>query len=332
MKVIRWNGEPIDRPGIYARVPMEDYHSGRLCVGPSISSSGLRKIFTDSPLAYWIESPLNPNRIEPEEKEAYIVGRAAHHLFLGEADFGKHFITEPAEYPDAKTGELKKWNNNANFCRQWHEHVAAEHLTVLTAKQIEAIRGMAGVLAWQKGLEDCGLVNSLIGRTALKGLVEHTVVAQDPETGIWLLSRPDAIPVDSTDANDFKTSASVDDRTLQKSLDVLRYDMQAELAARCLKAAAGVELTSFAFIFAQKKPPHAIRVVELNPANLGESAADNQVAIRTFARCLETGRWPGPGGAVSDAIPLSRSERSLADAAGRRSILEMELATLGEAA
>lgn len=324
MQVIRWNGRPIDKPGIYSGVPMSIYHSGELCVGPSISSSGLRAIFNPKvgPLGYWVESPLNPNRIEEDDdaNDAFVVGRGAHHLFLGEADFGKYFAIRPAELND------KAWNSNRTDCKEWLDAMADAGLTVLKPAQVEAIKGMAGVLPWQKGLEDSGIANSLIARTSLRGLVEHTIVHQDPETGIWLLARPDAIPVESTEANDFKTTVEVDDKSLSRTLDAYRYDMQAELVARCLLGAAGIELTSFAFIFAMKKPPHAIRTVELRPADLTEAAADNRVAIRTFARCLETGRWPGPGGTVSDAVALARSEWSLKEAAGRRSILEMELA------
>lgn len=323
MKVIPWDGQPISKPGIYSGVPMSVYHSGSLCVGPSISSSGLRTIFdpTRGPMAYWVESPLNPKRIEPADKEAWTIGRAAHHLYLGEAHFSKYFTARPAKLND------KDWNGNRTDCREWLAAVAAEGKVALTAGQIETIRGMAGVLPWQEGLEDSGLANTAIVKAgALRGLVEHTVVAIDPETGVFLLSRPDVIPVDSTEANDFKTTQAVDDRSLQRTLEDFRYDMQAELAARCLLAAADVELTSFAFIFAMKPIPHATRVVELNQADMVEAAADNRAAIRTFARCLETGRWPGPGGRVSDAIALSRSDWALKNAVGRRGVLEMELA------
>lgn len=322
MRVIRWDGEPISKPGVYSGVPMAAYHGGKLCVGPSISSSGLRTIFDPArgPMSYWIESPLNEKRIEPEEKEAFVLGRATHHLFLGEADFGKHFTARPAELNG------KPWQGNRTECREWLDAMADAGLTVLSPGQIEAIRGMGGLLPWQDGLEDSGIKNSFLGRSILRGLIEHTVVAQDPATGIWLLSRPDAIPVDSTEAGDLKTTTDVGHKALGWTLDDYRYDMQAELAARCLQQAAGVELTSFSFIFVMKRPPHAVRVVELNRDNIADAAADNDIAIRTFAHCLKTGRWPGPGGAVSDAIPLSRSQRSLEEAAGRRSILEMELA------
>lgn len=326
MKVTPWDGKPISSPGIYSDVPARDYHSGKLCVGPSISSSGLRTIFTACPLDYWIYSPLNPRRLEKPESEAFILGRAAHHLILGEADFGKHFIVEPETYPGAK-GEEKAWSNNANWCREWADEKRDRGLTILTRKQLEQIKGMAGILPWQEGLEDSGLKNNpLVKAGALHGLIEHTIVAQDPETGVWLLSRPDVIPTDSLDFNDFKTSSDVSDAAISWSLADFRYDMQADLASTCLEQAIGSRFESFGFIFADKKPGHATNVIELDPTDLAEAAKDNRAALRTFAHCLETGRWPGPAGKRGDAACISRSETSRNRAADRRAYLETELA------
>lgn len=327
VKPIPWDGKPIGRPGVYSGIPISVYHSADVCIGPSISSSGLRTIFTDCPMAYWVESPLNPQRIAPEEKEAFILGRGAHHLLLGESDFSKFFTFEPETYPDSKTGEPKPWNNNATFCREWRKHVTeGEAKTVLTLKQLEAIRGMAGLLPWQRGLEDSGLHNSAVVRAgALSGLVEHSIIARDDETGVWLKSRPDAIPLDSTDFADFKSTAAVDYDSLQRTLGDFRYDMQAVLASICLQQAAGLEFTSYAFIFAMKKAPHAVEIVELREIDLEEARLDLRAAIRTFARCLSTNRWPGPSGVRGDARFIERSEWSRREALGRRTFLELEL-------
>jgi hypothetical protein len=338
LKVIPWNGEPISAPGVYSGVPMSVYHGANLCAGPSISSSGLRRIFNDSAMQYWVYSPYNPNALEEPEKEAYVLGRAAHHLVLGESDFRGLYLPRPERYPPAKHDraqdlwwrETKEdqgnaWSGNADWCRAWTQ--VAEHFgwTILTPAQIESIRGMAGVLPWQADIEDCGLANMAIARHALRGLVEHTVVCQDEETGVWLKARPDCIPVDSTEANDFKTTQAVTDRAIQKTLDELRYDMQADLTAQCLRKAADVHLTSFALIFAMKGTPHATRAVEMKPSDLAEAEADNRTALRTFAHCLDTGRWPGPGGSAGDAAYIERSSFSRERAANRRAFLDMEL-------
>jgi hypothetical protein len=320
LTVTRWDGNPISEPGCYSHVPIEIYHSADICAGPSISSSGLRTIFNDCPLAYWIESPLNPNRVEPDEKEAFTLGKAAHHLVLGEAEFSRYFVARP----ERLNGTL--WNGNRTDCKEWLEHCRDQGLTVLTPAQIEQIRGMAGLLPWQKNLEDSGLLNSAVVRAgALSGLVEHTIIARDKETGVFLKSRPDAIPLDSSDFSDFKTTTSVHPIALQRTLDDFRYDMQAILASLCLEQAAGLRFTSYGFVFAMKRPPFAVEVVELKDGDLEEAEKDLRAALRTFAHCLDAGRWPGPGGLRGDARFIERSTRSRENALVRRTMLELEL-------
>ena len=64
MNIVRWDGKPITENGIYSHVPFETYHGdpirSALLFGdePSISSSGLRKIVTESPAHYWAGSDL----------------------------------------------------------------------------------------------------------------------------------------------------------------------------------------------------------------------------------------------------------------------------------
>lgn len=327
MKVTPWDGKPISAPGIYSGIPMDRYHSKDLCIGPSASSSNLRTIFGKSPLDYWIYSPLNPNALPVPDKKSWIEGRGAHHVVLGEEAFAEHYDFQPATYYDRKTGEEKKWNGNSLVCQEWAAKAAASGKTVLTPAQMEMIRGMAGVLPWQEGLEDSGLKNTAVVRAgALNGLIEHSIISQDAETGIWLKSRPDVIPLDSLDFVDFKTAADVSDRAIQRTLDDYRYDMQAQLADTCLKGAVDKAFESFGFIFAAKTPPHATNAVELDSEDLAEAEQDNRTALRTLARCLDTNRWPGPAGQRGDAARISRSVWSRMRATDRRTHLEMELA------
>lgn len=318
MKVEIWDGKPIDHPGIFSGVPSSVYHGANLCVGPSISSSGLRKIFTGSPMEYWINSPYNPLRLEEEPSRAFVVGRAAHHLCLGEADFKRSFVIRPEEYPDAK-GDLKKWTRASAYCKSWEVEAEKAGLEIVTPAELETIKGLAGIQPWQKGLDDSGLMNNAVVRAgALQGLVEHTICALDRETGIWIKARPDVIPTASREASDFKTTQSVEAFKLQRTLDDLRYDMQGEIVSRCLEQAADFRLENFALIFACKPEPHEVAVRELKPGDLDESALDNTAAIRTFALCLERGKWPGVGGGEEDAQYLGRSDRSRERAAARR--------------
>ena len=225
-KSIKWNGKPVVTPGIYSNIPLEDYHSANICDGPSVSSSGLRKMWAESPAHFWDTSPINPEA-EPEKvPDHFVLGHAAHHVICGEAFFAEKYIIRPAEYQDEKTGELKPWNNNANVCKRWNAGAAQQNKTILKPEQAEAIRGMALRL----GL--CSLVQQGI----LNGMIERSIFWQDKETGLWLKARPDAIPNDSGDFTDLKTTESVLDRDLMRTLENFGYSQQGALVLEGARA------------------------------------------------------------------------------------------------
>lgn len=321
IQIQEWDGKPITADGAYSSVPMGKYHGPGLCDGPSISSSGLRTIFCQSPMSYWIEAAINPNRVEPADKEAFVLGRATHHLLLGEADFGKHFVVQPDEIGG------KPWQPNRTECRLWKGEQQAAGLTVLKPAQIEQIRGMAGLLPWQTGLHDSGLKNTQIVMESglLSGAIEQSIVFRDKETGYWLKSRPDAIPAADGIFSDLKTTTSVDRRAIAKTIAERRYDMQAALIGRASREVLGVEMTAFLLVFVEKTPPYGVQVVELKPADIDEAEKDLRTAMRMFARCLDTKRWPGPGGTQSDAMFIEMPAWARKAADDRRTFLEQEI-------
>lgn len=284
MNVIRWDGNPIDKPGLFAAVPMADYHN-QLTVGVSLSSSGLRTIFNESPAHFWDTSYLNPRRAEQKDTEAFILGRATHHRCLKEPDFDRFFIERPEELNG------KPWNGNRTDCKEWIEAVRAENLTVLTPAQVEAIAGMEAGLA----------ENPIVRAGALEGLVEHSMTWQDDETGIWLKIRPDVIPTASADFSDLKTTADISDDGIEAAIGAHGLNMQGALVGMGCRAVLGVEMQSFSLIFVEKTRPHVARVKTLKPCDLELGEQQVRAALQLFARCYEANRWPGPGGEQTDA-------------------------------
>lgn len=280
---MRWNGKPIASNGAYDRVPMSAYH-GQLCVGPSISSSGLRTIFNESPAHYWVHSYLNPDRIEEEDSAAFILGRAAHHLLLGEDDFSTLFIARPAKYDS--------WRTDAS--KQWKAEQEKAGRTVLLPSQLDQIRGMARSLAR----------NALIRAGILNGDIEQSFVWLDEETGIWKKARPDATPNDSGDFGDLKTAASVSDDAIRKAIAECAYHQQAALVADGWETITGNKFASFSLVFVEKTPPFCCRVVTLKDCDLERGAKQNRIALRMFANCLKANDWPGPGRADAEYIEL----------------------------
>ncbi|MDB5584844.1 MAG: hypothetical protein JWR80_10020 [Bradyrhizobium sp.] len=284
MKIIKWDRKPITEPGIYSGVPMDVYHGANLCDGPSVSSSGLRALSNKSPAHYWCESPYNPDRIEREETSSLTMGRAAHHLLLGEDDFNTLYIVRPDKWDSWRTNDAKAWKAAQE----------AEGRTVLLSTQLDVIRGMARSLAAHP-LIDAGILN---------GAIEQTIVWRCKDTGVWLKARPDAIPNDAGDFADLKTTTSVQTADLARTIAEYGYHQQAALIAAGWHAIAKKDIESFSFVFIESKPPYCTRIVTLKDDDLARGERQNFVAIKTFAACMASGEWPGPGGADAEYLAL----------------------------
>lgn len=288
LKSIKWDGTPITKPGMYAGVPLTIYHSQQICPGPSVSSSGLRRILEEnngSPADFYCEWSGNPNRIEPDEtKEHFVLGRAVHHLILGQPFFTREFVLRPEEVRDRKTGLMKAWHSNRDDCKSW---LAAnvKGRTVLTTAQVEHIKGMAMALGAHPLMPDI-----------LRGKIERSIIWKDKETGLWIKVRPDAIPTDSGDFCDLKTTTSVQWLDLMRSMTDFAYHQQAALTREAARLVLGIDMTTFSFMFVQKKPPYSVRRVQAKPEDIELGHKQNVKARRIVAECIAKKRWPGPGG------------------------------------
>lgn len=299
MDIVEWGGGPITKPGIYKGVDIDRYHSGKLCAGPSISSSGLRKIFSESEAHYWCDSPLNPKRAPQKEKQHFSLGRAVHHLTLGEAFFTKHFVARPETVFDEKEDKEVPWNGNRNACKKW---LAAEkakaNRTVLTPDDLEHIKGIAMSLG-KEPLVRAGILN---------GHIECTMAWVDNETGVWCLARPDVIPTDSGDFIDLKTTRSVKYGDMVRSIGEYGYHQQGALVAEGYEMLTGRKITSFLLYFVESTPPYCARLVQLKDHDLVLGRQQNRNALRRFVAAMNSGEWPGPGGRQDSVQYIEISE------------------------
>lgn len=322
-----WDGRPISEPGIYRGIPMDAYHR-QLTVGPSISSSGLRTIFHESPRAYFRTSYLNPQRKPEEPSKPFIFGRGAHHLLLGEENFRQHFAVRPETYPDvadeipkAATFDpdflsgwpawpQKPWNATATVCKAWLFWAWWQGKTVLTPGDIRMIVAMAEALA-EEPLVQAGILN---------GLIEHSFVWQDKATGVWLKWRPDNLPTDSLSFSDFKTCTSVADQDLERSISDFGYNMQGALGQLGCRATLDRDMESFSLVFVEKVDVMpCVRTKTLRPADISLGVRQIDVSLRMFRKCLDEGRWLGPGGEQHD-----NEYSGLTDFASKRALARIE--------
>jgi hypothetical protein len=273
-RMVKWDRAPIGADGIYSDIPLETYH-GDLCVDPSISSSGLRTITEHSPAHYWCRSPYNPDRVEETEEPHYALGRAAHHLLLGEEAFSTTFICRPDKWDS--------WRTDAS--KAWRDEQREEGRTVLIPKDLDIIRAAAKSLS-KHALVEAGILN---------GEVERSIICRDPETGLWIKTRPDVIPNDSGDFCDLKTTTDVTFDELSRTIGVYGYHQQAALVGEAYKRVTGRPMTSFTFCFFEKEPPWSVRFVTLKECDLDRGARQNRNALRLAADCFDKNEWPGPG-------------------------------------
>jgi hypothetical protein len=302
--VIPWDGQPISKPGVYSGVPMSAYH-GDLCAGPSVSRSGLWTIFDKSPRHYWRSSYLNPLRIETPESEAFLLGRAAHHALLGEKDFASQFVVRPDTWDSWRTKDAKAWR----------EKQQGAGFGVLIPDQIEQIKGMAGGLA-----ED-----PLVRMGVLNGLIEHTIAWQDEETGVWLKVRPDSIPTDGSDIADLKTAADISDDGLESAIGRDGLNVQGALIGRGVRSVMNRAMNDFTLVFIEKTEPFCCRCMTVKPADIALGELQARVALDTFARCIERGTWPGPGGTQSDAAYIEIKPYERGKIERRIAVMQKEL-------
>lgn len=271
MKVIPWDGAPISAPGIYSGVPMKVYHGPRLCDGPSISSSGLRKM-ERSPLHYWDSSPYNPNGQPEEDKSAWAFGRAAHCLFLGDGSFLEEFAIRPDKWDSWRTNDSKKWRGEQELAGK----------TCLTPDDLENLSAMAKSLAAHPTIQH-GLLN---------GLVEHTIVWKDPKTGVWVKARPDVIPTESRVTADLKKTTNASPVSVRRAIGEFGYHQQMALVGEGLRRVADMEVETHNLVFLEDKRPWAVNITPLSPMAIHYGERQNRRALDRFAECLNSGVWP----------------------------------------
>ena len=293
MIATKWDLQPITAPGWYDGIPLSVYHSPRITREPSVSSSGLRSLWAKSPAHFYARWPHNANRVVDEnESKVFIFGRAAHHLFLGEDNFALQFIMRPASIAGAP------WHGNRTECKLFLQQQKAAGRSVLTPDDIDAIRGMAESLAQP----EYGAIE------LLQGAVEQTFIARDPETGIWLKARPDAIPTSDGIYGDLKTTESVVDYDLKESLRRYGYHMQGALLWEACELL-GIPFDGFVLIFVEKKLPWCVRVIEVPDDDLALGRMQNRAMLRLMKRCIDAGKWPGPGAETpAQVFGLSKAE------------------------
>lgn len=129
---------------------------------------------------------------------------------------------------------------------------------------------------------------------------EVSMYADDPATGTRLRCRFDALA--DTYAVDLKTTTDASPAAFGRTAVTFGYASQ-DAWYRDLADLNDHPLTAFAFVLVDKTPPHLVAVVELDDASREYGRRRNRRAIDTYARCVESGEWPGFPGFQTVSVP-----------------------------
>lgn len=291
------DGQPVPGPGQYD-MSMDHYHSQACCPGPSVSSTGLRKIFLESPADFWATSELNDKRFEPEPTDAFTFGRAAHALLLGDECFEEKFCVVPMNAPpEPLPSQWKMLEEGRDLTKS-----ATERLD-FWAPFYQKHRGKAFLkeadLEAIFHIRDALLAHEIVP-VLLEGQAEQSLIWQDEETGIWLKSRLDILS-STGDFADLKSTSDKDPRRLMAGITRYGYDMQLGLNTMAVEQVLGIPFDeetyaarSAILLFVYKKPPFHIMPVEVPFGDLFRARQKCRLALNTMARCIKEDRWPGP--------------------------------------
>lgn len=266
----------IDKPGIYANLAAEVYHSN--CTPtPSLSSSGARGIVADCPAYFWHHSPLNPNRPVKDSK-AFDIGTASHlitlepHLF----DAGIEVISVPKKAggftDDYKTDAAQEARDAAR---------AAGKVPLLPKER-------AMVIAMRAALR----LNPIASQAFNDGHVELSIFWQDEQTGVWCKARPDFLHASCAYWCDYKTTTTAHPEEFARKAYALGYHAQDAWLTDAVEQATGIKPRTGWFVCQDKEEPYLATTHRFPPEAVELGRMINRKGIDLFAQCLRSNEWP----------------------------------------
>lgn len=272
------------------------YHTQGVCPGPSVSSTGLRRLALNSPHSFWKTWDGNPNRYPPkDDNDSLILGKAAHALILGDEVFDEHFIYVPEGAPRKPTAtQIKAFERDGEWSEAAKEGAEfwaafdekAQGRLFLKHEQVEKIKYMSENLA----------ANTFAVEVLTSDLIEISMIWQDQQTGIWVKSRPDCLPSNGFDFGDLKTFAPKGGDIQLSAMRAVTdhgYAMQMALAIEGAEQTLGHTAKRCALVFLQTSEPYEVIPVEIDEESLYWARVLCRHGLDLMKHGLDTGEWPG---------------------------------------
>lgn len=262
--------------GIYSNIADDVYHSDLT----SLSSSGARALMAGTPEEFDFErrTPRDPNR-------NYDFGHAAHKMVLG---IGSRLaLLDPKVCGHTKDGKIAA---NPASTSEWKAAAAAARK-----------RGQLPIAKWdmEKAQTMAGRVfqHPIARRLLASGQAEHSIYWHDDATGVRRRIRPDFLPdgMKRPLCIDYKTAKSANPEQFQRAVVDYGYHCQQAFYEDGL-AEIGLIDVGFLFVVQSKDAPYTVSVCQIDPEVVELGRRQNRMALEIFARCQESGEWPGYDG------------------------------------
>lgn len=260
-------------------LPIEEYHADT----SAVSKSGL-DLVRRSPAIYYAQY-LDPKyeRLRAEKtaemKAGQLVGQLAHCAILEPDAFAERYAIGPTVNRNTKV-----WKE---FVEANPGHIAIQQEQADAAfAQAESVRKLPDV------------------RDALSvGHAEVSTYWIDPQTGAQCRCRPDWVhPVDDLGVIllDVKTYSDASPDEFRRQVARKRYHVQDRFYSDGYSIAARLPVLAFVFVAVETEWPYAASAVMLDDQARERGAQLYREDLATYARCLESGIWPG----YSDQIEI----------------------------
>ena len=265
----------ITKAGIYDGLSHDDYHNDPI-PGGSLSSTGVRMLTDPScPALYRWETD---HREDREVTDAMEFGQAYHTLAFGVGP-------EIALIPDGVLA--KNGATSTTAAKEFIDNARYEGRIPLKAAAIERLEAMVAVLR----------ADPIFAAASKTGKPEQSFFWQDLY-GVWCRGRVDWLPDPGKGrliVPDLKSAETAHPgefgRVAAKNFG---YAQQADWYLRGLRAVgAGDKRSVFVFFPQEKKPPYLVQPIQLDAESMRVGEILNDRALETYARCVETGTWPG---------------------------------------
>lgn len=259
-------GGCVTTPGVY-EIPASVYHADPV-PGGSLSSTGARKILSKCPAVFNYE-----RQHGAKSTPAMDFGTIAHRVVLGEDP-----MVSVIEWENYRTGKAQDARDAA---------VEAGRMPILA-------REWMVVLAMAKALQSHPLAGGLLSPGA--GKIEQSLFWRDELTGVNRRARLDLMRYTNTGrliGVDYKTTADASLDGISKSVLNYGYHQQAAWYRSGMRELGLSDNPGFLFVFQEKTAPYVVTVVELTDVTHRIGRARNRQALEIYARCEESGYWPG---------------------------------------